>query len=232
MLGEESLPPASNKAQVIVMSVSAGQSGKTGMVDVKVTIPELTDVRTFWLRGCPLHGTFAELYQDCINHDDVRRSRHPLERISRHFWFGEKFLPRSASLASQLTREGQAYPEISLVLRRDLYRVGPPEMVAENIEYTYADSEDRIERVITLILNKAERPCCFDLCDWRGRRLTPNKSLASHSLWPAWEEAKTFPERATLRLRPRTGWLAYLLLAVALGGGLALGWLGSALINH
>ena len=212
------------------MSVSAGQSGTTGAVDVKVTIPELTDIRPFWLRDYPLHGTFAELYQDCINHDDVRRSRQPLERISRHFWFGEKFLPRSASLASQLTREGQAYPEISLVLRRDLYRVGPPPLVAGNTEYTYVDAEDRIDRVVTLTLSKAERPCCFDLCDWRGRRLTSDKSLAAHALWPAWEEAKTFPERATLRLRPRTGWLAYLLLALALLGGLALGyWCGAGL---
>ncbi len=212
------------------MSISAGQSGASGVVDVKVTIPELTDTRPFWLRDYPLHATFAELYQDCINHDDVRRSRQALDRISRHFWFGEKFLPRSASLASQLTSGGQAYPEISLVLRRDLYRVGPPTLVAGNTEFTYADAEDRIDRVVTLVLNKAERPCCFDLCDWRGRRLTSDKSLASHSLWPAWEEAKTFPERATLRLRPRTGWLAYVLLAVALGGGLALGyWLWSVL---
>ena len=165
------------------------------MVDVKVTIPEMADVRPFWLRDYPLNGTFAELYQDCINHEDVRRSRQALERISRHFWFGEKFLPRSASLASQLTREGQAYGELSLVLRRDLYRVGPPTLVSGNIEYTYADAEDRIDRVVSLILNKAERPCCFDLCDWRGRRLTADKSLASHSLWPAWEEATvSFPD--------------------------------------
>lgn len=215
------------------MSVSGGQSDKMGTVDVKVTIPELTDVRPFWIRGCPLHGTFAELYQDCINHDDVRRSRQSLERISRHFWFGEKFLPRSASLASQLTGDGQAYPDISLVLRRDLYRVGPPAMVAGNIEYTYADAEDRIDRVVTLILDKAERPCCFDLCDWRGRRLTSDKSLASHSLWPAWEETKAFPERATLRLRPRTGWLAYVLLAIALVGGLGMGyWLWIILVSR
>lgn len=113
------------------MSVSAGQSGKTGMVDVKVTIPEMADIRPFWLRDYPLHATFAELYQDCINHEDVRRSRQSLERISHHFWFGERFLPRSVSLASQLTSEGQSYGELSLVLR-----------------------------------------------------LTPDKSLASHSLWP------------------------------------------------
>jgi len=215
------------------MSVSEGQSGRTGAVDVKVTIPELTDVRPFWLRSCPLHGTFAELYQDCINHDDVRRSRQSLDRISRHFWFGEKFLPRSASLASQLTSDGQAYPEISLVLRRDLYRVGPPEAVQGSIEYTYVDAEDRIDRVIALVLSKAERPCCFDLRDWRGRRLAPDKSLASHALWPAWEEAKTFPERAILRLRPRTGWLAYVLLAVALLGGVGLGyWLWAFLVSR
>ena len=207
------------------MSISATQPGRTETVDVKVTIPEMTDVRPFWLRDYPLNGTFAELYQDCINHEDVRRSRQPLARISRHFWFGEKFLPRSASLASQLTREGQAYGELSLVLRRDLYRVGPPTLVSGNTEFAYADAEDRIDRVVALILDKAEKPCCFDLCDWRGRRLSSDKSLASNSLWPAWEEAKDFPERASLRLRARTGWLAYVLLAVALLGGLGAGYL-------
>ena len=215
------------------MSISTEQSGKTGTVDVKVTIPELADIRPFWLRDYPLHASFAELYQDCINHEDVRRSRQSLERISRHFWFGEKFLPRSASLASQLTSEGQSYGEMSLVLRRDLYRIGPPPLVAGNIEYTYMDAEDRIDRVIALVLDKAERPSCFDLCDWRGHRLSGDKSLASHSLWPAWEEAKAFPERATLRLRARTGWLAYVLLAVALLGGLGLGyWVSGFLVSR
>jgi hypothetical protein len=104
------------------------------IVDVKITVPELTDVRPFWIRGCPLHSTFAELYQDCVNHDDIRRSRQPLERVSRHFWFGEKFLPRGASLASQFPNDANVSQEISLVLRRDLYRVGPPEMVAGSIE--------------------------------------------------------------------------------------------------
>ena len=193
-------------------------------MDVKITIPEMTDVRPFWIRGCPPHCTFADLYQDCVNHDDVRRSRQPLGRISRHFWLGEKFLPRDASLASLFPGEADASQEVSLVLRRDLYRVGPPASVAGNTEYTYVDAEDRIDRVIALILDKAERPCCFDLSDWRGRRLAPDKSLASHALWPAWEGAEAFPERATLRLRPRTGWLAYGLLAVALVGGLGLGY--------
>lgn len=207
-------------------------------MDVKITIPELTDVSPFWIRGCPLHCTFAELYQDCVNHEDVRRSRQSLERVSRHFWFGEKFLPRDASLASQFPGGADrsqeiSLSEISLVLRRDLYRVGPPASVAGGIEYTYVDAEDRIDRVVALILNKAERPCCFDLSDWRGRRLAPEKSLASHALWPAWEETKAFPERATLRLRPRTGWLAYALLAAALGGGLGLGyWLWSILVSR
>ena len=202
-------------------------------MDVKITIPELADVRPFWIRGYPLHGTFAELYQDCVNHEDVRRSRQPLERISRHFWFGEKFLPRGASLASQLTTEADASQEVSLVLRRDLYRVGPPQSVAGNIEYTYVDAEDRIDRVVALILDKAERPGCFDLSDWRGRRLAPDKSLASHGLWPAWEGTKSFPDRATLRLRPRTGWPAYALLALALLGGLGLGyWLWIVLLGR
>lgn len=206
-------------------------------MDVKITIPELTDVPAFWIRGYPPHGTFAELYQDCVNHEAVRRSRQSLDRVSRHFWFGEKFLPREQSLASQLSadaeRAQEVTQEISLVLRRDLYRVGPPASLAGNIEYTYVDAEDRIDRVVALILSKTERPCCFNLHDWRGRRLAPEKSLAAHALWPAWEDAKNFPERAVLRLRPRTGWLAYFLLAVALGGGLGLGyWLWGVLVSR
>ena len=188
-------------------------------VDVKVTIPELSDIGPFWLRGCPAHATFAELYQDCVNHDEVRRSRQSLTRVSRHFWHSERFLKRTETLA---VLNSQA--EISLVLRRDLYRVGPKEAVDGQIEYTYMDAEDRIEKVIPRILNKAERSCCFDLCDWRGRRLAATESLASYSLWPAWEDAKLFPERAQLRLRSRTGWLAYVLLAVAALLGLGLGY--------
>ena len=203
-------------------------------MDFKITIPELTDVGAFWIRDCPGHSTFSELYQDCVNHDDVRRSRQSLDRISRHFWFGEKFLPRSASLASQFPEAAAASQEISLVLRRDLYRVGPPELVAGSIEYTYVDSEDRIDKVVALILNKSDSPSCFSLSDWRGRRLASEKSLASHALWPAWEDAKTaFPERAILRLRPRTGWLAYVLLGAALLGGGGLGyWLWSLLLSR
>jgi len=188
-------------------------------VDVKVTIPELSDIGPFWLRGCPDHATFSELYQDCVNHDEVRRSRQPLTRVSRHFWYGERFLKRAETLSAL-----SAPAEISLVLRRDLYRVGPKEAVDGQIEYTYVDAEDRIEKVIPRILNKAERSCCFDLCDWRGRRLAAAESLAFHSLWPAWEDVKSFPERAQLRLRPRTGWLAYALLAAAALSGLGLGY--------
>lgn len=193
-------------------------------MDIKITIPELTDLRPFWIRGCPLHITFAELYQDCVNHEDVRRSRQSLDRISRHFWFGETFLPRGASLASHLAADADASQEVSLVLRRDLYRIGPSEAVHTSGEYTYVDAEDRIDRVIALVLSKAERSCCFDLSDWRGRRLASDKSLAAHALWPAWEETKTFPDRATLRLRPRTGWLAYFLMAIALLSGLGVGY--------
>ncbi len=199
------------------MISSVGQT-KPGM-DVKVTIPELADIGPFWLRGCPAHATFAEIYQDCVNHEEVRRSRQPLTRVSRHFWYGERFLKRTETLAVL-----NAQAEVSLVLRRDLYRVGPKEAVDGQIEYTYVDAEDRIEKVIPRILNKAERSGCFDLCDWRGRRLAAGESLAFHSLWPAWEDAKSFPERAQLRLRPRTGWLAYVLLAAAVLSGLGLGY--------
>jgi hypothetical protein len=207
--------------------IITSEQTKQGM-DVKVTIPELSDIGPFWLRGCPVHATFAELYQDCVNHDEVRRSHQSLTRVSRHFWYGERFLKRTETLAVL-----NAQAEISLVLRRDLYRVGPKEAVDGQIEYTYMDAEDRIEKVIPRILNKAERSCCFDLCDWRGRRLAADESLAFHSLWPAWEEAKNFPERARLRLRPRIGWLAYVLLAAAAIVGLELGyWLWILLAGH
>lgn len=186
---------------------------------MKVTILELTDIGPFWLRGCLDHVTFSELYQDCVNHPEVRRSRQTLDRVSRHFWAGERFLKRMETLSAL-----NASAEVSLVLRRDLYQIGPKEAVDGQIEYTYVDAEDRIEKVIPRVLNKAERSCCFDLCDWRGRRLAADESLAFHSLWPAWEDAKLFPARAQLRLRPRTGWLAYVLLAAAAAGGFGLGY--------
>ncbi len=195
------------------------QTKQNRRVDVKVTISELTDIGPFWLRGCPDHVTFSELYQDCVNHEEVRRSRQTLDRVSRHFWAGERFLKRTETLSVLNTSA-----EISLVLRRDLYRIGPKEAVDGQSEYTYVDAEDRIEKVVPRVLNKAERSCCFDLCDWRGRRLAGDQSLASHSLWPAWEDGKPFPERAQLRLRPRTGWLAYILLAFAALAGLGLGY--------
>ena len=201
------------------MIQGAGQTKQNRRVDVKVTILELTDIGPFWLRGCPDHATFSELYQDCVNHDEVRRSRQKLDRVSRHFWAGERFLKRDETLSVL-----SASAEISLVLRRDLYRIGPKEAVDGQIEYTYVDAEDRIEKVIPRVLNKAERSRCFDLCDWRGRRLAGGQSLASHSLWPAWEDKGQFPERAQLRLRPRTGWLAYALLALAALAGLGLGY--------
>lgn len=201
------------------MIYGAGQAKQNRRVDVKVTILELADIGPFWLRGCPDHATFSELYQDCVNHDEVRRSRQTLDRVSRHFWAGERFLKRDETLSVL-----SASAEISLMLRRDLYQIGPKETVDGQSEYTYVDAEDRIEKVIPRILNKAERSCCFDLCDWRGRRLTAGQSLAFHSLWPAWEDKEPFPERAQLRLRPRTGWLAYLLLALAALAGLGLGY--------
>jgi len=197
------------------------------LVDVKVTVPELPDVRPFWLRDCAAHQTFAELYQDCVNHADVRRSQHGLSRISRHFWYGDRLLLRGDSLhslAAPAAGGAAARPELSLALRRDLYRVGPVEALDGHAEYTYVDAEDRILKVIGIILNKAERPGCFDLCDWRGRRLAADKSLASHALWPAWEDAEAFPDRARLRLRPRIGWLAYALLALAVLAGLGAGY--------
>lgn len=210
------------------MNERAGQTAASRRVDVKVTVLELSDIGPFWLRGCSDVATFAELYQDCVNHDEVRRSRQPLDRVSRHFWTGERFLKRDETLSALNTSI-----EISLVLRRDLYQIGPKEAVDGQIEYTYVDAEDRIEKVIPRVLNKAERSCCFDLCDSRGKRLAADESLAFYSLWPAWEDAKQFPVRAQLRLRPRTGWLAYVLLAAGALAGLGLGyWLWIVLASR
>ena len=197
--------------------------------DVKVTVPELPEIGAFWVRDYGTHHTFAELYQECVNHPSVVRSLSSLQpaHASRHFWSGASLMPRAASLhslAAQVTAPAGGRPELSLILRRDLYRLGPPQFVAGGIEYTYIDAEDRIDRVIPIILGKDQNPCCFDLCDWRRRRLAPDKTLADFELWPAWEDAGEFPDRAGLRLRARTGWLAYTLLAIAAVAGLLLGY--------
>ena len=130
------------------------------------------------------------------------------------------FLKRDETL-SALKAQG----EISLVLRRDLYRVGPKEAVDGQIEYTYVDAEDRIEKVIPRILNKAERSGCFDLCDWRGRRLAAGRGRwCSIRCGRPGKTQKRFLNARQLRLRPRTGWLAYVLLAAAALIGLGLGY--------
>lgn len=196
-------------------------------IDVKVTVPELDGVPTFWMRAVPTHLTLGEFYQECVNHSELRRAGTALERVraSRHFWLGDRFLRRTDTLDA-LT-EGRNDREIALTLRRDFYFIGPKQSLAGSNEYTYVDTEDRVDRVVPRILSKQEQPRCFDLCDRRGRRLDPSKSLADYELWPAWEDrGSAFPDRAVLRLRPRTGWLAYALLAVAAFSGLAFGdWL-------
>lgn len=113
----------------------------SGACDIILLDQELSDIGPFWLRGYSDHTTFFELYQDCVNHEEVRRSRQSLTRVSRHFWYGDRFLKRAETLSAL-----NAQAEISLVLRRDLYRVGPKEAGNGQLEYTYLDAEDRIEK--------------------------------------------------------------------------------------
>ena len=195
-------------------------------VDVKIRVPELPESAPFWIRDYAAHCTFQELREECINHAEVRRFQHQLARVpaSRHFWCGDQMLRDDqplASIASRLESIG-GRPGISLVLRRDYYRIVPSQYVANGLEYRYVNPESPIAQVIPRILNKDERACCFDLCSYRRRRLAQEKSLADYALWPAWEDAQDepFPERALLQLRPHISWLPYMLLAgaVLLGG--------------
>ena len=195
-------------------------------LDVRISIPELNDVNSFWIRGYPTQRTFEELLQECVNYPDVRRSQKALEKVpaSRHFWFGEQMLLREQPV-SILAPKLAGNPEASLILRRDYYRIGPPQLVAGGKEYVWLDAERPVEELVALILSKEEQPCCFDLADTRKRRLLPDKTLASYELLPAWEDSQeAFPDRAVLRLQPRAAWLPLVLLIVAVILGVALGY--------
>ena len=211
------------------MTFADGQQNNSPKIDVKITIPEMAAVGPFWIRGYPTHRSFADLYQECVNHQAVLASPFPLEpvRASRHFWIGDQMMRRGDSLntvASRPAKSAAGPTELSLFLRRDYYRIGPVNLIAGGIEYTYIDAEDRVDNVLPSILDKDQRTCCFDLCDWHHRRLAPDKSLADYALWPAWQDASEFPGRANLSLRPRAGRLAYLLLACAALGGFLTGY--------
>lgn len=216
-----------------------GKPGAT--LDVKVRIPELDDVKPFWLRRCAAHHTFSDLYDECVNHSEVLRSRTSLTRVraSRHFWCGERMMLRHEPLSAALDSAGGArtapagYAEISLVLRPDYYHAAPRQYLQPNVEYTYLDAEVPVGKVIAQLLSREERTCCFDLCTDAGRRLDRTKSLAAQGLSPAWwDTAGTeFPARARLRLRPRPSWLAVALLVAAVLGGVAIGFYGFSFLN-
>jgi len=209
------------------MTSADGQPNSAAKIHIKITIPEMDSIGSFWIRDYPIHRSFAELYQECVNHDTVLAAPHALEPVkaSRHFWLGERMMRRGDSLQAAVERSAKSAlgpAELSLVLRRDYYRIGPPNLVSGGIEYTYIDAEDRVDNVLPSILDKDQKICCFDLCDWRRRRLALDKSLADYELWPAWQDSGEFPSRAALKLRPQAGGLAYALLAVAaLAGSLS-----------
>lgn len=212
------------------MVVDRSQQGEGQSLDIKVIVPELEDVEPFWIREFKVHRTFDELLQECVNHEKVRRSRGTLaDKASRHFWAGDQCMLRTASVSKLSARVGGATGrgEADLVLRRDLYRIQPSALVVRNEEFNYVNAETPIEQVIGLVLSKQENPICHDLCDSRGKRLARNKSLADYALWPAWEDAPPgeFPDRARLRLRPRTSWQPTAVLVVTFIIGVALGFL-------
>jgi hypothetical protein len=217
------------------MTTTLGTPERGRTIDVKVTVAELPAASAFWMRAYPVHHTFAELYQDCMNYAPMERLRASLQPAlaSRHFWTGTRFMRRAdplAALLSQAATSADGSPELSLVLRRDYYRIGPRPLVSGGAEHVYIDAEDAVENVIETILSQEQKSCCFDLCDWRGHRLSLEKSLADYELWPAWQDSEEFPDRADLRLRARTGWVAYALLAAACLAGLSLGyWVWTAI---
>lgn len=210
------------------MTFVDGQQSSTQKIDIKITILEMAALGPFWIRDYPTHRSFAELYQECVNHPAVLASPLPLEPVkaSRHFWLGDRLMPRGDSLHTVASRPAKSAgpTELSLFLRRDYYRIGPLNLVAGGIEYTYIDAEDRVDNVLPSILDKDQKTCCFDLCDWRGHRLAPDKSLTDYELWPAWQESGDFPSHAALKLRPRAGRLAYLLLGTAALAGFLCGY--------
>ncbi len=203
------------------MSADDRPAGGVTSVDIKVRVPELTDIGPFWIRGYPTRHTFTDLYAECINHDDVLASRLSLSRAraSRHFWVGERMMLRGEAVA-EAVRGTQPTGEISLVLRPDYYRVGPPQYLRPGLEYIYLDAEEATGVLAGQILGAEDQACCFDFQSFQRRRLSHDRSLADYGLWPAWQDAagQEFPARALLRLVPRVSWQP---LALLLAGGLA-----------
>ena len=187
-------------------------------VDIKILVPELSDIGPFWLRGYAAHHTFADLYHECINHPSVLASRLSLSRTraSRHFWLGERLMLRPELIAEGLPSSA-ALGEISLVLRPDYYRVGPPQYTRRGLEYTYLDAEAPTGELTGQILSAEEQDHCFDFLNFQKKRLKRDRSLADYGLWPAWQDAPPdeFPARAALRLVPRGSWQPAALLAVS-----------------
>lgn len=209
-------------------------------IDIRVSIPEVTDVGSFWIRGYSTRHTFGELYQECVNHAGALPARKALEsvRASRHFWLGETMLLREQPLTTLQAGEaktGGGSHEISLVLRRDFYRIQPARLLKTGTDSIYINSEAPAKEVVAQILTGEECADCFDLCSHRGRRMPQGRSLADEKIWPAWEDAPAaeFPSHARLQLRPRVSWLPYLLYAFALALGAIIGfYLLAALLVH
>ena len=208
-------------------------------IDLRISIPELPNIDTFWIRDYPTHQNFAELYQHCVNRTVLASERKTLEKVraSRHFWFNDVMLRRdvlvNTLLASDAPQAGTRQ-EITLVLRRDYYQVHPANLLKTKSEHIYIDAEKPINEIVKDILISDECPSCFDLCTRRKKRISHNHSLAEEKLWPAWEDAPAneFPMRAYLLLRPRVSWLPYALYAAALTIGLLIGyrWIAAALV--
>lgn len=209
-------------------------------IDIRVSIPEATEVGSFWIREYPTHHNFGELYQECVNHAGVLPARKALEQVraSRHFWLGETMLLREQTLATLLqstVTQGVGNREISLVLRRDFYRVQPARLLKTGAEGIYINAEAPTKEVVAQILTGEECAACFDLCRAGGRRMAQGQSLADEKLWPAWEDnpCEPFPAHARLLLRPRVSWLPYMLYALALVGGAAVGfYIIAAMLVH
>ncbi len=125
-------------------------------VDIRISIPELPKAGTFWMRNYPTHRNFAELYQDCVNHNEVVRERKTLEKVraSRHFWFNDVMLRRDALLTTLQTQAadlGGASQEITLVLRRDYYQVHPANLLKTKSERIYINAEAPVREIIAEI---------------------------------------------------------------------------------
>lgn len=223
----------------MLLSEQGPQAGKQ-TIDIRVSIPEVEGVSSFWIREYPTRHTFSDLYQECINHTGAGAARKVLEevRASRHFWLGEQMLLRE-QLLSALPTTGTPGPmgrqEISLALRRDFYHVEPVRLLKTGAAGIYINAEAPTKEVVEQILTGEECAACFNLTTGRGRRVPHHRSLAEENLWPAWEDAPPaeFPARARLLLRPRVSKFPYVLYVFALAvGGLVGFYLLSALLVH